>query len=74
MSEDQVKEILSTIFQVKQDSIKLDQPIKEIGNWDSIKHLMMISTLEEEASTSFTDEDLINMVTPGDVLTILNRE
>ena len=74
MSEDQVKEILSTIFQVKQDSIKLDQPIKELGNWDSIKHLMMISTLEEEASTSFTDEDLINMVTPGDVLTILNRE
>ena len=73
MNEDQIKEILSTVFQISQDSIQLDLPIKDLGNWDSIKHLMMISAIEEESSMNFTDEDLINMVTPGDVLAITNR-
>lgn len=48
---------------------KLNEEIssKDISDWDSLRHVMLISEIEKEFGISFDLEDMLSMSTFGDI-------
>lgn len=65
MSNDIDKKILSTIsmiFNVDESDLDENASSDTIVGWDSVGHMNLIIALEEEFDTSFSDEEVIEMI------------
>jgi len=60
--QDKVKQIMSAVFEVPIEQITDDSSPDTIENWDSLKHINLITSLEEEFNTRFTDEQIGEML------------
>ena len=74
MNKDRIAEIISTVFQVPEEKVQPSVLIRDLPNWDSIKHLMLISSIEEEFGKVFSDKDLIDMHSVNDISNVLERD
>ena len=68
MNESELLEIASEIFEANIEGKNLDSPIKELKNWDSIKNLMLLNSIEESKNFQFTDHQLESITSLRDVL------
>ncbi len=59
--EERIKDVMSAVFEVDADSINEDSSQDTIENWDSIKHLDLIVSLEDEFGVSIPLEEVQNM-------------
>ncbi len=59
---DKVKKIIASVFNLEVDSIKDDASPDNILNWDSLNHMNLIVSLEEEFNIRFTDEEISDML------------
>lgn len=53
---EKVKEILEVLLEHKIDDTNISQENEEL--WDSLKHLEILVTIEEEFGIKFADEDI----------------
>ncbi len=60
--ENKVKGIMSTVFEVAIEEINENSSSATIANWDSLKHILLVSSLEEEYEIRFTDEQIGDML------------
>ena len=58
---DKVKEIIASILEVNVSEILDSYEIGDVNGWDSIRQLMIISSLEEEFCISYPEEVLFEM-------------
>ena len=56
-----LKEILETVLELNPNEYSEEISTENNEKWDSIKHLLLMSTLEQEFDISFNDEDLLNL-------------
>lgn len=72
MSHDEIKSRLNKVFckVFKDDSIAIseDTTAKDIEKWDSLTHLILISSTENEFGIKFKLKELISMKNVGDFL------
>jgi len=62
MSNDsKIQEILETVLELDPSEYSEDISTENYEKWDSIKHLLLISTIEEEFQINLNDEDLLNL-------------
>jgi len=62
MSNDsKIQEILETVLELDPSEYSEDISTENNEKWDSIKHLLLISTIEEEFQINLNDEDLLNL-------------
>ncbi len=59
--DERIKEVMSAVFEVDVDSINEESSQDTIENWDSIKHLDLIVSLEDEFGVSIPLEEVQNM-------------
>ena len=59
---DKVKKIVASVFNLEVDSVKDDASPDNILNWDSLNHMNLIVSLEEEFKIRFTDEEISEML------------
>ena len=71
MNESAIINTVTTILETSKENITLEKDIKDLPNWDSIKNLMIFNTIEEESGVNFTDEQLAQVQTLGDIVKIL---
>ncbi len=57
-----VKKIIASVFNLEVDSIKDDASPDNVLNWDSLNHMNLIVSLEEEFNIRFTDEEISDML------------
>ncbi len=57
-----VKKIIASVFNLEVDSIKDDASPDNVLNWDSLNHMNLIVSLEEEFKIRFTDEEISEML------------
>ena len=55
-----VKEIVETILEIEFDDSQ-NPSADSTEEWDSIKHLQLMSTIEDEFGIKLTDEDLMSL-------------
>lgn len=55
-----VKEIVETILEIEFDDSQ-NPSTESTEEWDSIKHLQLMSTIEDEFGIKLSDEDLMSL-------------
>ena len=71
MNESELLEIASEIFETNIEKENLDSPVKDLKNWDSIKNLMLLNSVEESYNFQFTDNQLESITSLRDVLQVV---
>ena len=59
---DKLKKIMSNLFKVDISLIHEDLNIENLDEWDSLAHMILITTIEQDFSIRF-DDDLIEELT-----------
>lgn len=57
-----IKQVMSAVFEVPEESINDDASGDTIETWDSLRHLNLILGLEEEFEVSIPDEEVGNLM------------
>ena len=60
--ENKLKEIMAVVFEVLPEEITNETSADNLDNWDSIRHLNLVVSLEEEFDIEFDDEEIINLL------------
>lgn len=63
MIEDRVYEIFSTVMGVSKENLNKNISAELIEEWDSVQHLNLILSLEEEFNIKFTPEEIQELLT-----------
>lgn len=65
---EKVYQIISQLMETPVASINENSSAEDIVKWDSLKHMDLMMTLEEEFEIQFTDEEIVEL---SDVKSIL---
>jgi acyl carrier protein len=57
-----IQKIMSDVFEVDKELIDMESSQDDIDNWDSLNHLDLIVSLEEEFDIVFPIEEIGNLV------------
>lgn len=68
-----VKIIMSSVFEVSVSFINDDSSPDSIENWDSLRHMNLITVLEEEFDIRFNDDQIIEMLNFEQVINTINK-
>ena len=71
--ESKVKDILTTVLDLKDSEVGEQIKQSDFVNWDSMKHLILISAFEDEFSIRFADEDVVNMTDYQTIITTIRK-
>jgi acyl carrier protein len=69
---DEVKQIMATVFRTDIVNITDDLQQKSVTFWDSLRHLNLIVELEEKYDVSFEPEEISEMTSYEKVIYYLN--
>jgi acyl carrier protein len=53
---------MSSVFEIPIDKITNDSSQDTIESWDSLKHMNLIVSLEEEFEIELTDDEILEMI------------
>ncbi len=54
--------IVSQVMNVPVEALSVDSSPDTVENWDSLKHMNLILALEEEFNVTFSDEDIVQLL------------
>ena len=57
-----LKQVIANCFSIPVDSINDDTSVDTVEEWDSLKHLGLVITLEQEFGVSFTVDQTIEIL------------
>lgn len=60
--DEKVKQIMAALFEIPADQITPESSPDTIENWDSLNHMNLVTSLEEEFNIRFTDEQIGEML------------
>ena len=69
--EESLKTLLSDLFALAPQQIGDDFAMKDNEQWDSLKHMELISALEDRFQVEFDFEEIVKMQDLGSIKTIL---
>ncbi|MEM7390944.1 MAG: acyl carrier protein [Verrucomicrobiota bacterium] len=75
MTEDlkaQVRTIMASAFGTEVENITEETSPTTLDLWDSLKHMNLVVALEEEFEVTFNEEELIDMMSLDQILSILS--
>jgi len=72
MSE-RINPILARVFDISEDDVMKNLSRDDIEKWDSLTHMDLVATLENELGIILTVDEIISMVTLDDIRRILNK-
>jgi len=68
-----VYEIVSKIMNLPLDQINENSSPDTIEAWTSLKHMNLVLALEQEFGTTFTDEEILELMNVGVIIDTLNK-
>ena len=71
--ETRIKYVMSITFGVDIEQISDDASPESIDKWDSLKHMQLILSLEEEFDVEFSDKEVVEVVSYQKILGALRR-
>lgn len=60
--ENRIRKIMSNVFLINESDIKEDASPETISQWDSIGHLNLITSIEEEFDILFDQDQIVEML------------
>lgn len=65
---------MAQVMNVPIESVKEDSSPETIETWDSLKHMSLILTLEEEFGVQFSDEEIVKMLSVAIIMDVLTHK
>jgi len=72
-NENRLKEIFVKVFLIDEDEINDKFSRKEVEEWDSMGHLMLISEVQSTFGVFIKDEDIAKVKSVGDIKKVLRK-
>jgi acyl carrier protein len=69
-----LQEVFRSVFEDKSLEIKPETSAKDVANWDSMNHILLITEIESQFDVSFEMDDLIEMKSVGDIVAAILRK
>ena len=69
--EQELKQIMSNVFEIEEDEITDESSIESIENWDSLKHINLIVAIEERFGISISEDEMVEMTSFANIKHIL---
>lgn len=69
-----VEQIVSEVFNVPESDLSDDQQLQEIESWDSMVHMMLITTIEDNLEVRFEGEEIISVETVGQLKELVEKK
>ena len=69
---EKVLKVLSQIMEVSITRLSEKSSAESVENWDSLRHMNLILALEEEFKVSFSDSEIVDMLSVDAILKCLN--
>ena len=57
LDENALKQVMATVLEVPATSVGPDTDMDSVDSWDSLRHLTLVLSLEQEFGVSIDDED-----------------
>jgi acyl carrier protein len=70
---DRLNSVLAEVFNRRLDKVSDADGPQTIEEWDSLRHMIMVSALEKAFNVKLTTADVIEMVNVGKIKDILRR-
>jgi acyl carrier protein len=70
---ERVVEVVSQVMNVPVEQLDDDSSPDTVPNWDSLKHMNLILALEESFAVSFSDDEVIQMLSVRKIVDILKK-
>jgi len=71
---EKIFEIVSQVMNVPAADIREDSSPETIEAWDSLKHMSLILTLEDEFKIQFSDDEIVKMLSVALIMDVLNHK
>ena len=68
-----IKQLMSSVFEVRVELINDDASPETIDNWDSLRHMNLVTVLEEEFGIRLNDEQITEMMNLDLIIYIVNE-
>jgi len=72
-TEEKLREILAKVLLVDRTKINDRMSRKDVEEWDSMAHLMLVSEIESEFGVMMSDDDITEIKTVGDIKRVLRK-
>ena len=69
-----LKIVFAKIMQVAPGLVDDNSSTANLPNWDSLRHMKLIITLEEEFDLNFDEEQIVAMTSFGGILKVIQQE
>lgn len=69
-----VEEIFADVFAIPSGNVHDDLQLREIGNWDSMSHMVLILRLEEAFQVQLTGDQIADIKSVGDARNALQAQ
>jgi acyl carrier protein len=66
-----IKNIISALMEIPVDQIKDDSSPDTIEVWDSLRHINLVMTLEEEFGVQFSDNEIAELINVKLIIAVL---
>lgn len=71
---EKVRKLVAEVFQIRESDITLQTNMKDIDSWDSLTHMELIVSLEDEFGIEFTADEIMEMVDVGKIEKIIGEK
>jgi len=71
--EQKIKNIIAECLEVSENQITEDTAIGDIPEWNSLGHIVIISTLEKEFSINFDPETIMDLEDVSDIVAAIEE-
>jgi acyl carrier protein len=71
---ERVVEVMAAVFDLPATAVSDDMTLGHTKSWDSLRHMNLILALEEEFAVSFSDDEVIELISVPLIVEILNAK
>ena len=69
-----LKQIMANVLKVQLDEINEGTTIENVESWDSLSHMQLILTIEEQFGVKLAEEDFLIMTSFNEIKRILENK
>ena len=67
-------EVLSEVFGLTKEKINIDMTKDDIDNWDSLKQMDLVTSIEKSYSVELDIQDIIKMKSVKDIINVIESK
>ena len=67
-----LEELLAELLQIPVTKVTADLAMKDLDVWDSLKHMEVIASLEQQFELQFSFDEIVSMRSVGDIKRVLS--